>query len=101
MSRKDDVIFIEKMNSLGSESIKNTKDTIDSILDNYKGTKDQKKNLSYLSKVIKIEEEILEEVKKMNYARTDIIKEKLLANIEKLVNLKQNICKNILLGKKL
>ena len=84
------------MEKLGKESVINIKNTIDFILDDYKGTKKQITYLKSLSEVLTIEEEILKKIEKYKSLRNKLEQEYLLDEIDTLLGSKQKICMDTL-----
>ena len=93
MTRQQEIIFIDNMETLGKTSITNIKKTIDTILDEYKGTNKQLIFLSSLTNVMLIEEDILGKAKEFTSLHNKEDKEKFLDEIDDLLNKKQAICK--------
>jgi hypothetical protein len=87
---------MENMEKLGKESVINIKNTIDFILDDYKGTKKQITYLKSLSEVLTIEEEILKKIEKYKSLRNKLEQEHLLDEIDTLLGSKQKICMDTL-----
>ena len=87
---------MENMEKLGKESVINIKNTIDFILDDYKGTKKQITYLKSLSEVLTIEEEILKKIEKYKSLRNKLEQERLLDEIDTLLGSKQKICMDTL-----
>ena len=92
-------VFIKKMNDLSIESKKRLFNTIDEILDKYKGTKKQIANLKILSNILILEESITELVE--TYIKSDEKEtNKILDKIEKTIEKKQELYSRILYNNK-
>ena len=85
---------MDNLEKLGKQSIVNIKNTIDFILDEYKGTKKQITYLNSLSKILIIEEEILLLFQKYKSAKNKFEEERVMNEIDDLLGTKQKICKD-------
>ncbi len=93
MTRQQEIDYIDNMETLGKKSIEHIKRTIDTILDEYKGTKRQLNFLKSLTSVMLIEEDILIRAKNFMSLSNKEEKTRILDDISDLLDKKQNICK--------